>query len=73
MFFQSESAEQLEKRATEQEHVIANIELRYAFSLHCLHLETQLVHTHLELLASFLTSLVTVERKGHLEVNVYFL
>jgi len=52
----------------EQESVIANVELRNAFSLHCLHLETQLVHAHLEILAAVLGTLVAVQIRGHSEM-----
>lgn len=52
-----------------QETVIANVELRNAFSLHCLHMETQLVHAHLEILATVLQSLVSVQIRGHSEVS----
>jgi sorting nexin-8 len=54
----------------EQESVIANVELRNAFSLHCLHLETQLVHAHLEILAAVLGTLVAVQIRGHSEVGI---
>lgn len=52
-----------------QESVIANVELRNCFSLHCLHMETQLVHAHLEILATVLQSLVNVQIRGHSEVR----
>lgn len=52
-----------------QESVIANVELRNLFSLHCLHMETQLVHAHLEILATVLQSLVSVQIRGHSEVG----
>jgi sorting nexin-8 len=61
--------EQLEARMMEQESVIANVELRSAFSIHCMHLETQLVHAHLELFADILSSLVAVQIQGHSEVG----
>jgi sorting nexin-8 len=57
----------------EQESVIANVELRNAFSLHCLHLETQLVHAHLEILAAVLGTLVAVQIRGHSEVCICLL
>lgn len=53
-----------------QESVIANVELRNCFSLHCLHMETQLVHAHLEILATVLQSLVNVQIRGHSEVRL---
>lgn len=52
-----------------QESVIASVELRASFSLHCVHLETQLVHAHLDILASVLNSLVSVQARGHSEVR----
>ena len=52
-----------------QESVIANVELRNSFSLHCLHMETQLVHAHLEILATVLQSLVKVQIRGHSEAS----
>ncbi|XP_067005219.2 sorting nexin-8 [Anabrus simplex] len=64
----AESVEQLENKMMEQESVIANVELRNAFSLHCLHMETQLVHAHLEILASVLSTLVAVQIRGHSEL-----
>jgi len=51
-----------------QESVIANV--RNCFSLLCLHMETQLVHAHLEILATVLQSLVSVQIRGHSEVNI---
>ncbi|XP_049853020.1 sorting nexin-8-like isoform X4 [Schistocerca gregaria] len=64
----AESVEQLEARMMEQESVIANVELRNAFSLHCLHMETQLVHAHIEILACVLSTLVSVQIRGHSEL-----
>ncbi|XP_069684985.1 sorting nexin-8-like [Periplaneta americana] len=64
----AESVEQLESKMMEQESVIASVELRNAFSLHCLHLETQLVHAHLEILAAVLGTLVAVQIRGHSEM-----
>jgi len=56
-----------------QESVIANVELRNCFSLLCMHMETQLVHAHLEILATVLQSLVSVQIRGHSEVNIALL
>lgn len=55
-----------------QESVIKNVELRGQFSLFCLHMETQLIHAHLEILASVLQSLVKVQIRGHSEVIYQF-
>lgn len=67
---QADTVEYLENRMVAQESVIANVELRNCFSLHCLHMETQLVHVHLEILATVLQSLVDVEIRGHSEVII---
>ena len=53
-YLQSDTVEYLENKMVAQESVIANVELRNCFSLHCLHMETQLVHAHLEILATVL-------------------
>ncbi|XP_015182254.1 PREDICTED: sorting nexin-8-like [Polistes dominula] len=65
----ADTVEYLENKMIAQESVIANVELRNCFSLHCLHMETQLVHAHLELLASVLQSLVSVQIRGHTELT----
>ncbi|XP_058798848.1 sorting nexin-8-like [Phymastichus coffea] len=64
----ADTVEHLENRMVAQESVIANMELRNQFSLHCLHMETQLVHAHLEILATVLQSLVNVQIRGHSEL-----
>lgn len=69
---QAESVEALEHRMLAQENVIASMELRAAFSLHCVHLETQLVHAHLEILATVLNTLVAVQMRGHSDVILFF-
>lgn len=56
----------------EQESVIESVELRTAFSLYCVRMETQLVHTYLETLAHVLNSLVTVQINSHTEVIIFF-
>lgn len=66
---QADTVEYLENKMVAQESVIANVELRNCFSLHCLHMETQLVHAHLEILAAVLQSLVSVQIRGHSEVR----
>ena len=68
-YLQSDTVEYLENKMVAQESVIANVELRNCFSLHCLHMETQLVHAHLEILATVLQSLVNVQIRGHSEVK----
>lgn len=75
-YTQSDTVEYLENKMVAQESVIANVELRNCFSLHCLHMETQLVHAHLEILATVLQSLVNVQIRGHSEVryhNIYLI
>lgn len=64
----ADTVEYLENKMVAQESVIANVELRNSFSLHCLHMETQLVHAHLEILATVLQSLVNVQIRGHSEL-----
>ncbi|XP_011329869.2 sorting nexin-8 isoform X2 [Ooceraea biroi] len=66
----ADTVEYLENKMVSQESVIANVELRNCFSLLCMHMETQLVHAHLEILATVLQSLVSVQIRGHSEVNV---
>lgn len=58
----------LEDRMLQQESVIASVELRSAYSLHCMHMETQLVHAHLELFATVISVLVSVQIRGHSEL-----
>lgn len=69
-YAQADTVEYLENKMIFQESVIANVELRNCFSLFCLHMETQLVHTHLEILATVLQSLVSVQIRGHSEVSI---
>uniref|UniRef100_A0A1B6MBK3 PX domain-containing protein n=1 Tax=Graphocephala atropunctata TaxID=36148 RepID=A0A1B6MBK3_9HEMI len=64
----AESVEALEQRMLTQESVIASVELRAAFSLHCVHMETQLVHAHLEVLAGVLNTLVSVQANEHTQL-----
>lgn len=62
--------EALEQRMLAQESMIASVELRTAFSLHCVHMETQLVHAHLEVLADVLNTFVSVQARGHAQVVI---
>lgn len=71
VYTQADTVEYLENKMVSQESVIANVELRNCFSLLCLHMETQLVHAHLEILATVLQSLVSVQIRGHSEVSHY--
>ncbi|XP_011300089.1 sorting nexin-8 isoform X2 [Fopius arisanus] len=65
----ADTVECLENKMVAQESVIANVELRNSFSLHCLHMETQLIHAYLEILAGVLQSLVKVQIRGHTELG----
>lgn len=56
-----------------QENVISNMEMRTGFSLYCVHMETQLVHLHLEVLASILNTMVGCQIRAHNEVSFCFL
>lgn len=53
----------------EQEVTVADIELRKAFFLHCMKLETQLVQVYLGNMAHILDTLITSQHKGHTEVE----
>ena len=52
----------------QQESEIMNRENRNYFSLHCIHLETQLIYSSMEILADVVATLVTTQIKGHQEV-----
>lgn len=69
----AESVDQLESKMMQQENVISNMELRNAFSLHCVHMETQLVHIYLEILSSVFNSMVSVQVQSHTEVSLSFI
>uniref|UniRef100_A0A0A9XXK9 Sorting nexin-8 n=1 Tax=Lygus hesperus TaxID=30085 RepID=A0A0A9XXK9_LYGHE len=64
----AESVAALENRMLQQETVIASVELRTAFSLYCVRMETALVHVYLETLAEILNSLVSVQITAHSEL-----
>ncbi|XP_059472737.1 sorting nexin-8-like isoform X2 [Neocloeon triangulifer] len=65
---EGETLDQLEARMMEQESVIADIEMRSAYSLHCMKLETQLVHTYLGIVTEIMSSLISVQVIGHSEM-----
>ncbi|KAF5285783.1 hypothetical protein FQA39_LY04244 [Lamprigera yunnana] len=65
----SESVEQLEARMLAQENIITNMELRSDFSLYCVHMETQLVHSYLETLSPIFNNFVCLHRRAHLELT----
>lgn len=64
----TEHADQLEHRIVQQEDAIHTIENRNYFSLYCLQMETQLIHSNLIMLVDMLRSLVEIEVKKHSEV-----
>ena len=66
---QAAKAEQIEQRILQQENEISNMENRNYFSLHCVQLETQLIHANLEGLYIALAIMSTVESKAHSEVR----
>lgn len=53
----------------QQESTVQTTELRHAFSLYCLHQETQLVHACLPLTAHLLGAFVDSQIQGHKEVG----
>ena len=69
---QEDQVDQLESKIVEQETDISNMENRNYFSLHCLQLETQLVHANLKMLAIVLQKMVASQVIGHKEVIVIF-
>nr|KAF6448927.1 sorting nexin 8 [Rousettus aegyptiacus] len=66
---QPEAVQQLESRIVEQESTVQTTELRHAFSLYCLHQETQLVHACLPLTAHLLGAFVDSQIQGHKEMS----
>ncbi|KAK6170518.1 hypothetical protein SNE40_018894 [Patella caerulea] len=62
------TVEQLEQRILDQESQIANMENRNYFSLHCLQMETQLIHGNLDIFYEVLSSMAEVEAKAHNEL-----
>lgn len=53
----------------QQEDQLANMENRNYFSLHCLQMETQLVHTHLEIFHEFVLCMASVEKTTNSDVS----
>ena len=66
---QDHAVDQLESKIVEQETDISNMENRNYFSLHCLQLETQLIHANMKMLAIILQKMVTSQIAGHKEVR----
>ncbi|KAL4240652.1 sorting nexin [Mactra antiquata] len=62
------AVEQLEQKILEQEGQIANMENRNYYSLHCLQMETQLIHANLDILYDILSSMAQVQSKSHSEL-----
>ena len=67
---QAGTVEQLENKILEQESEIANMENRNYYSLHCLQMETQLIHANLEIIYDILSAMADVQSKSHLEVSL---
>eukprot|EP00058_Branchiostoma_floridae_P009928 XP_002595416.1 hypothetical protein BRAFLDRAFT_119029 [Branchiostoma floridae] len=65
---QTALVEQLEARIIEQESEINNMENRNYFSLHCVHMETQLIHANMELLVKIMEGLLSTQVRGHQEL-----
>ncbi|XP_022102446.1 sorting nexin-8-like isoform X2 [Acanthaster planci] len=61
--------EQLESRIIEQESQIMTMENRNYFSLHCIQMETQLVHANIDILAEVVQALSKTELQGHKELT----
>jgi len=66
---QEQAVDQLESKIVEQETDISNMENRNFYSLHCLQLETQLVHANMKILAIILQKMVASQVLGHKEVR----
>ena len=66
---QEQAVDQLESKIVEQETDISNMENRNFYSLHCLQLETQLVHANMKILAIILQKMVASQVLGHREVR----
>lgn len=60
--------DRMDSRIQAQENEIATRESRNYFSLHCIHLESQLVYINMKILADVITTLVATQMKGHTEM-----
>ena len=67
---QEYQVDQLESKIVEQETDISNMENRNFYSLHCLQLETQLVHANMKILAIALQEMVASQIVAHKEVRI---
>ena len=56
----------------QQEGEIANMENRNYYSLHCLQMETQLIHAHLDIFHEFVACMANVESKTAADVSHSF-
>lgn len=65
---QDQFVDQLESKIIEQESDISKMENRNFFSLHCLQLETQLIHANLKILAIALQKMCASQLAGNQEV-----
>ncbi|XP_072168022.1 sorting nexin-8-like isoform X1 [Diadema setosum] len=61
--------EQLESRIIEQESQIMTMENRNFFSLHCLQMETQLIHANIPLIANVMQTFAEAEVNSHKELH----
>lgn len=59
------AVEQLEQKILDQESQIANMENRNYYSLHCLQMETQLIHANLDILYDILGDMTKIQAKAH--------
>jgi len=60
--------DRMESRIQAQENEIITRENRNCFSLHCIHLETQLVYLNMQILSEVVATLVATQIKGHREM-----
>uniref|UniRef100_H2ZQ77 PX domain-containing protein n=1 Tax=Ciona savignyi TaxID=51511 RepID=H2ZQ77_CIOSA len=60
--------DKIESKIQAQENEIANRENRSFYSLHCIHLETQLVYANMQILSEVVATLVATQIKGHQEM-----
>lgn len=67
---QEYQVDQLESKIVEQETDISNMENRNFYSLHCLQLETQLIHANMKILAIALQKMVVSQIVAHKEVRM---
>jgi len=65
-----DAADQLEHRIVEQEDAIHTMENRNYFSLYCLQMETQLIHSNMEMLVVMLQNFTDLEIKKHNELSL---